>query len=160
MSGSDDSWVAFKACTRPLKRKNTVHEKVASKPFKPYIKSAPKIFERPWGEIPSLPVLSRKIRRQLMPEGKIDLHGMTLDEGYQNLIRFVRASCTQGKRVVLVVTGKGSLRVICQTNPTTLRQNLPLWVQTFPLKEWVVEYSVARNEHGGQGAYYLRLKAF
>ena len=46
-------------------------------------------------------------RGKLVPEGKIDLHGMTLNQAHPALVRFIMSAHAAGKRLVLVVTGKG-----------------------------------------------------
>ena len=43
-------------------------------------------------------------------EGTLDLHGMTLDRAHPALNRFILGAHHQGKRLVLVITGKGKAR--------------------------------------------------
>ena len=49
-------------------------------------------------------------RGKLKPEGKLDLHGMTLDRAHGALTRFIFSSHGNGRRLVLVITGKGKDR--------------------------------------------------
>ena len=46
-------------------------------------------------------------RGKLKPEARIDLHGMTLDLAHSALTRFILTAQASGKRLVLVITGKG-----------------------------------------------------
>ena len=46
-------------------------------------------------------------RGKLQPEARIDLHGMTVDRAHNALTGFVLRAHGQGKRLVLVITGKG-----------------------------------------------------
>ncbi|OXS18849.1 DNA mismatch repair protein MutS, partial [Pseudomonas fluorescens] len=46
-------------------------------------------------------------RGKLVPEDRIDLHGMTLDRAHPALNSFILGSFSRGLRLVLVITGKG-----------------------------------------------------
>ena len=49
----------------------------------------------------------RMNKGRLQPEARLDLHGMTLDRAHPALVRFVLSNHASGKRLVLVITGKG-----------------------------------------------------
>jgi len=49
----------------------------------------------------------RMSRGKLKPEARIDLHGMTLAEAHPELVRFMLHAVDRGRRLVLVITGKG-----------------------------------------------------
>lgn len=49
---------------------------------------------------------TRLKRGKLSPEGRIDLHGMTLDRAHPALTRFILNAHKNGKRLVLVITTK------------------------------------------------------
>ncbi len=100
-------------------------------------------------------------RGKLKPEGKIDLHGMTLDQAHPRLTSFILKSHTAGKRLVLVVTGKGKPRDDGGPIPVrlgVLRHQVPHWLQTPPLAQVVLQISEAHLRHGGGGAYYVYLR--
>ncbi len=103
-----------------------------------------------------------KLRRgKVMPEGKLDLHGMTLDQAHPALIRFILKAQADGKRLVLVVTGKGKHRDDGGPIPTrlgVLRHNVPQWLAQPPLSQAVLQISEAHLKHGGGGAYYVYLR--
>lgn len=82
----------------------------------------------------------------------IDLHGMTQAEAHAALGKFIAACEKSGKRTLLVITGKG------RSGEGVLRRLLPLWLEEAPLKARVLAFSPARPEHGGSGAFYLRLR--
>ena len=46
-------------------------------------------------------------RGKLAIDGRIDLHGMTLDRAHPTLTQFILSSQAAGRRLVLVITGKG-----------------------------------------------------
>ncbi|WP_298858973.1 Smr/MutS family protein [uncultured Sulfitobacter sp.] len=100
-------------------------------------------------------------RGKLRPEGKIDLHGMTLDRAHPVLTGFVMNAHAQGKRLVLVVTGKGKQRDEGGPIPVrhgVLRHQVPHWLQIQPMKSVVLQVAQAHVSHGGGGAYYVYLR--
>ena len=103
-----------------------------------------------------------KLRRgKLRPEGKIDLHGMTLDRAHPVLTGFVMNAHAQGKRLILVVTGKGKMRDEGGPIPVrhgVLRHQVPQWLGMQPMKSVVLQIAQAHVSHGGGGAYYVYLR--
>ncbi|APX13107.1 Smr/MutS family protein [Tateyamaria omphalii] len=100
-------------------------------------------------------------RGKLQPEGKLDLHGMTTDRAHPALIRFILSAHGQGKRLVLVVTGKGKHRDDDGPIPVrfgVLRHQVPQWLSMPPLSSVVLQVSQANVRHGGGGAYYVYLR--
>ncbi|MEQ6249560.1 Smr/MutS family protein [Sulfitobacter sp. HNIBRBA3233] len=100
-------------------------------------------------------------RGKLRPEGKIDLHGMTLDRAHPALTGFVLKAHAQGKRLILVVTGKGKQRDEGGPIPVrlgVLRHQVPQWLQMPPLSSVVLQITPAHISHGGGGAYYVYLR--
>ncbi len=95
----------------------------------------------------------QRLRRGQMPiEGTLDLHGMTQEQAFAALERFLAERQQRGARCLLVVTGRG-LRV-----GGVLRRKLPQWLESPALRERVITYVQARIEHGGEGAFYLLLR--
>ncbi len=100
-------------------------------------------------------------RGKIKPEGRLDLHGMTLDRAHPALIRFILGAQTQGKRLVLVITGKGKSRDEGGPIPVrlgVLRHQVPQWLSLPPLSSVVLQVTPAHLRHGGDGAYYVYLK--
>jgi DNA-nicking Smr family endonuclease len=100
-------------------------------------------------------------RGKLRPEGKIDLHGMTLERAHPVLTGFVLNAHAQGKRLILVVTGKGKQRDEGGPIPVrhgVLRHQVPQWLAMQPLKSVVLQIAQAHVSHGGGGAYYVYLR--
>jgi len=100
-------------------------------------------------------------RGKLRPEGKLDLHGMTLDRAHPALMRFVMSAHSQGKRLILVVTGKGKQRDEAGPIPVrhgVLRHQVPQWLAMQPMKSVVLQIAQAHISHGGGGAYYVYLR--
>ncbi|MEL6363492.1 MAG: Smr/MutS family protein [Pseudomonadota bacterium] len=110
--------------------------------------------------------LERRLRRGLAPiEGRIDLHGYTQDEAYRLLLGRLGAAATDGKRCVLVITGKGlfSEDGVRTADPLSggrgvLRRRFQDWVATPPLSSIVLGAREAHGRHGGSGAFYTFLR--
>lgn len=103
----------------------------------------------------------RMTRGKLKPEGRIDLHGMTLDRAHGVLTTFILSAHKSGKRLVLVITGKGKNRDEGGPIPVrhgVLRHQVPQWLAAPPLSAVVMQVSQAHVSHGGGGAYYVYLR--
>jgi DNA-nicking Smr family endonuclease len=106
-------------------------------------------------------VFSKLKKGKLKPEARIDLHGMTLDRAHGALMRFILSSHGAGRRLVLVITGKGKDRDDGGPIPTRfgiLRHQVPQWLGTPPLSSMVMQITPAHVSHGGGGAYYVYLR--
>ncbi len=100
-------------------------------------------------------------RGKLLPEGRIDLHGLNLQQAHGALTGFIYQSHTEGKRLVLVITGKGKVKDDGGPIPTrigVLKHQVPQWLRMAPLASRVMQVSEAHIRHGGSGAYYVYLR--
>lgn len=98
---------------------------------------------------------TRLRKGRLEPEARIDLHGLRADEAHRAVSAFVLRSREAGRRLVLVVTGKGGLG---EAAPGRLRREAPFWFESPPLAGLVVNVTPAHARHGGGGALYVYLK--
>jgi DNA-nicking Smr family endonuclease len=104
---------------------------------------------------------ARMKRCKLRPEGKLDLHGMTLAAAHPAMIRFVMEAHAAGKRLVLVVTGKGKSGQDHGPIPVrqgVLKHQVPQWLAMPPVGAVVLQVTPAHISHGGEGAYYVYLR--
>ena len=104
---------------------------------------------------------ARMARGRLQPEARIDLHGMTLDRAHPALTRFILSAQGSGKRLVLVITGKGKRQHDDGPIPVprgVLRHQVPQWLSMPPLAQAVLQIAPAHVSHGGEGAYYVYLR--
>jgi DNA-nicking Smr family endonuclease len=103
-----------------------------------------------------------KMRRgKLVPEDRIDLHGMRLEQAHPVLTRFILSAQASGMRLVLVITGKGKSKPDRGPIPTphgVLKHHVPQWLHMPPLAQAVLQISSAHISHGGEGAYYVYLR--
>lgn len=104
---------------------------------------------------------TRMKRGKLEPEGRIDLHGMRLDRAHPALVQFILSSQASGRRLVLVITGKGKPGPDTGPIPTprgVLKHQVPQWLSMPPLAQAVLQVAPAHLSHGGEGAYYVYLR--
>jgi DNA-nicking Smr family endonuclease len=97
---------------------------------------------------------ARRMRRgELVVEAAIDLHGLTQEVAHAALSRFIGGSAEMGRRVVLVITGKGT-----RSGSGELRAQVPHWLNHPALRAHIVAFTYAQPKHGGEGALYVLLK--
>ncbi|HWK39533.1 MAG TPA: Smr/MutS family protein [Hyphomicrobium sp.] len=99
-------------------------------------------------------------------EGRIDLHGMRQSEAHTALLRFLNRAYAQGKRWVLVITGKGApIRSAYDERLEregeergVLRRNVPRWLAEPEIAPIIIGFTTASIRHGGEGALYIHLR--
>lgn len=84
-------------------------------------------------------------------EAKLDLHGLTLDQALNELLRFVAMNMKKNKRCLLVSHGKG----LKQQEPARMKNHVAAWLKQIPE---VMAYHSAMPQHGGTGSVYVLLK--
>ena len=104
----------------------------------------------------------QKLKRgKLLPQARLDLHGMTVAQAHPALAAFILKAQGDGLRLVLVITGKGRAGADDGPIPNrkgVLRHHVPQWLQAAPLKGAVLQVSEAHMRHGGGGALYVYLR--
>jgi len=103
------------------------------------------------------PALDRKIKRKIanrrIPiDATLDLHGMTLQEAWEYMFAALMQAADQNFRTLLVVTGRG------RDGQGALRKALPGWLESDRLRDKIAGWESADRSHGGDGAFYVRLK--
>lgn len=97
----------------------------------------------------------RKIGRGRIPlEDRIDLHGLTEAVAHGTLLFFLRRAQGAGHRHVLVITGRGA----SFGSTGILKRALPHWFSTAEFRALVAGYEPAERGHGGEGAFYVRVR--
>lgn len=96
-----------------------------------------------------------KLRKgKLDIESTLDLHGMSQSEAHSALNRFIVSAHNNGKRCVLVITGKGRV----SQGGGVLRQKVPHWLHEGKLGKIVLQETPAHAKDGGAGALYVYLR--
>jgi DNA-nicking Smr family endonuclease len=170
-------WQSVAKTARPLKRRRKSEpvttppskEKPAPKTAKP--KARPAAKAPPPAPAPSPPPKHHELshglsvgidKRQaerfrggrLPIEGRIDLHGRTQQQAHDDLRGFLADAHADGKRCVLVITGKG----MTASKSGVLKENVPRWLNEPGLRRHVLAFDYAERQHGGEGALYVLLK--
>ena len=108
------------------------------------------------------PRLGRKLRRGHIPiDGTIDLHGLPPGRGPCRALPFhCGAACPRRPHLLLVITGMGLKKTGWGQieQKAVLRSMLPIWLREKTLAPFVAGWQQAAREHGGEGAFYVRLK--
>ena len=109
------------------------------------------------GAAPGLDTRTRlRLKRgQVDIEARLDLHGMTRVEAHGALGAFLADAQADGRRAVLVITGKG---LGPRGDVGVLRREVPRWLNQAPLRQRVRAFSYAAPRHGGEGALYVLLR--
>lgn len=95
----------------------------------------------------------RLSRGELRIDGRLDLHGLTQAAAAERLASFLARAQHEGKRCVLVITGKGG-----REGAGVLREQVPRWLNHAPNRERVLAFDYAQPKHGAEGALYVLLK--
>ena len=89
---------------------------------------------------------------------------MTQMRAHGALLRFLRRAQSDGAKIVLVVTGKGSGgrsrsgEYDEDRERGVLRRQVPMWLALPEFRLLVVGFDDAHVGHGGEGALYVRLR--
>lgn len=92
---------------------------------------------------------------RLSSEGHLDLHGQNAEQALDSLLFFMRESYLAGRRMVLVITGRG------KNSPkglSILRQEVQTWLTREPLRRITLAFCTAQPKDGGAGALYVLLR--
>ncbi len=91
---------------------------------------------------------------------RLDLHGFRQAEAHGRLVAFLLDAHRQGRRFVLVITGKGRAEPDGNwgSERGVLRRMVPLWLASPRLAPIVAAYGQAARDHGGEGALYIQLR--
>jgi DNA-nicking Smr family endonuclease len=112
---------------------------------------------------PPLAPLGRRLKQRVARghepiDARLDLHGFTQTRAHAALLRFLRRAQTDGVRMVLVVTGKGTSKGGEPHERGVLKRQVPLWLSLPEFRSLVVGFEDAHIGHGGAGALYVRLR--
>jgi len=98
--------------------------------------------------------MDRLRKGRMRPEARIDLHGRTASAAHTALNAFIASSHGAGKRCVLVITGKGSMK----EGGGIIRREFPAWLNAPTNRARVLGFAQAQPSDGGGGAFYVLLK--
>ena len=133
-------------------------------------------------EVPSAKIVSKKKKQKqkieksaknlevslvskhyVFPEqDELNLHSKSVQGAYNLVMDFIEDAHHTGKKVVLVITGKGNHGSRYSKTPEykvgKIKQALPEWLKDARIKHLIEDYAQAHGVHGGGGAFYVMLK--
>lgn len=105
-------------------------------------------------EPPAVPRRMRQVRRgELVPEARLDLHGLGRDDARQRVRHFLDNAVFHGRKTVLIVTGRGK----GSGGEPVLRAEIERYLK-YEAAAWVAEWGRAPAPYGGEGALVVFLK--
>ena len=124
-----------------------------SKKIKNNTKELPKL------KLGEMSVLSKKNIRDfnkgnVFIEKKLDLHGFNQEDAKNLLEDFINQSIENGKRLILIITGKG------KEGEGVIKNNIISWLNNKSLRNKILAVNHASKKHGGSGAIYILLRKF
>ena len=102
-------------------------------------------------------------RGMIVPDSKLDLHGLTESAAHRALWSFLQTAHKRGDRLVLVVTGKGA-RASAEAfdleprSRGVLKTMVPRWLGEPQFARLIADLRGAHRRHGGEGALYVYLR--
>ena len=90
---------------------------------------------------------------------KIDLHGLTVDQAHQKLIEYFSINYNKKNLFHIVVTGLGNKTNGEEFFTGKIRRQFPFWLDTEKFQFMIKSYSPCKIQHGGLGAFYIKLKS-
>jgi DNA-nicking Smr family endonuclease len=88
-------------------------------------------------------------------DGRLDLHGLTKLLAMEKFINYINDAYAKGKRMLLVITGKGKNS---ESGQGKLKQALLEWVNLPLVANKILRCTPAKQQHGGAGAFYIFLR--
>jgi len=106
---------------------------------------------------------ARRLKRgKFSIDARLDLHGFSQAQAYDAINSFIPNMYHQGKRCILIITGKGASKSgrtpLENYKPGVLKQKTPGWLNEGHLQQYILKVQDARPEHGGAGALYVLLR--
>lgn len=97
-----------------------------------------------------------RLKKGRLPfDDSFDFHGIGFHEAHYKLVKLIEQWQDNGKRCILIITGKGSRT---PKDQKTIRDAFPDWLNDSLLRNKILAYTKAQPKHGGSGAFYLLLR--
>lgn len=164
-SSDDDLWRKFSQTVKPLIAKDRHSIPFMTKKSQIYQRSdlisQSALFADPMstGQLSNITV--EKFHKNLKKssiDATLDLHGEIVKNAHPILIRFIERAVQLDHRIILIITGKSLGKA--STDAPRLVKTVPFWLKSFPLNQYVKKVTYAKQNHGGDGAFYVFLKPF
>jgi len=169
-TSADDEilWQEVTSGVQKLKTDTRVHTAKTLKKRASKEKTLTVPFDKNFSHTPSLntkadidkQTLKRFKKEEFGIEALLDLHGFTVDAAFSAVKRFIISSYNQNKRAVMIITGKGlpHKEQDIFAPKGSLKQSVPLWLQSDELKNMILTFIHPSPKLGGNGALYILLR--
>ena len=162
---SDKEWEIFKEKVQPIKASGKVkyaRKKTATKSVQERKVINEINLEEQSEAIRQLDKnILRKIKKgNLIIEESLDLHGYTLEESKEKVVKFIERNYNNKKRFLLIITGKGRRLGVSEgwRGEGKLKENVPHWLSSVYLSKYILWFDKATSDKGGDGALMVYLK--
>jgi len=96
----------------------------------------------------------QRFKSGAMPiDARLDMHGYTLEKGFEVLKNFIHDQSRRNARCLLIITGKGGM-----LGRGVLKAEMPVWMNSGEIRSLILSYTTAQPKDGGDGAFYVLLK--
>lgn len=148
-------WKAQLKDVKPLSKTGEIPEEApAPKRQEPPQLACPSLEKKLTPPSATIQDLGKREMRRLKIDGRLDMHGMSMDQAHAALEQFLIRAQERGFKIVLIITGKGAL-----SSENTLRYQLPRWIKESSLAQRISSFHApARPQDGGQGACYIGVR--
>ena len=166
---SDKEWEIFKEKVQPIKASGKV--KYAKKKSAKISFQERNVIKENFNEVnleeqsEAIKQLDKNILRKikkgnLIIEESLDLHGYTLEESKEKVVKFIEKNYKNKKRFLLIITGKGRRLGVSQgwRGEGKLKKNVPHWLGSVYLSKYILWFDKATSDKGGDGALMVYLK--
>ena len=166
---SDKEWEIFKEKVQPIKASGKV--KYARKKTATKSVQERKVINENFNEInleeqsEAIRQLDKNILRKikkgnLIIEESLDLHGYTIEQSKEKVVKFIEKNYGNKKRFLLIITGKGRRLGVSEgwRGEGKLKENVPYWLSSVYLSKYVLWFDKATSDRGGDGALMVYLK--
>ena len=96
-------------------------------------------------------------REEFKPRAVLDLHGTSENAAFAKVCNFIKSAYDDGKRCVLIITGKGLDEELFSTRGV-LRKSVPQWLTHSEISSLILAYKNPSESLGGAGALYILLR--
>jgi DNA-nicking Smr family endonuclease len=104
--------------------------------------------------------LNKFKKEEFKVEAILDLHGYKEDDAFEKVEDFIAACYSQGKRCIIIVTGKGNIHPNddIYVPKGILKKQTPQWLNTPRIRSMILIFKNPSERLGGQGALYILLR--
>ena len=90
---------------------------------------------------------------------KLDLHGQTLDGAKKVIVKYFESNIQIKKQLHIVITGLGNKSNQENFFSGKIRNAFTQWINEEPMNGLVHSYHPCKIQHGGLGAFYIKLRS-